>query len=130
MEYGSIFKKIKSALLGEKTVELLDITQEFPIYGLPAETYRIKFIDNVLGFRSFEIISSDFCSDRRLWMATEFYALTIVPWMRHEITNEALRSHVDIIKGLTDSFIDNLNVEGVIKLNQYKKKKKIRRDKF
>lgn len=130
MEYNSIFKKIRSFLLGERAVEVLDITQQFPVYGIQEETYRIKFIDNLLGFRSIELISSNFCSDKKLWKATEFYALTIAPWMNYEISNEELRSHVDILKGITDSFIESIDVKGVIKLHHYKKNKKIRRDKF
>jgi hypothetical protein len=35
-------------------------------------------------------------------MGTELYVLTIAPWMNREITNEALKSHIDILKGLSN----------------------------
>lgn len=123
----SFFDRVKATLIGERTVDVLDIIQEFPIYGIDNESYRLEFLENFFGFRSIRIISSDFCFNRKLWMATEFYVFTVLPWIQFEISNEALKSHVDIISGIID---DMEETPGVIQINKFKKKPKKRRDLF
>jgi hypothetical protein len=132
MKCRSILEKLRSVLLGERVLQSVQITQQFPLYGILPETYTLDFIDNSFGFRSMKISSSNFCGERKLWIGTEIYVLTIAPWMNYEISNEALKSHLDILKGLADFIIqeEEQDQKHVIQLNRYIKKKKKRPDKF
>lgn len=138
MRDETLIEKMRRLLLGERTIESIRVTQQFPLYGLMPETYVIDFIDNWFGTRSLKISASVYCGERKLWMGTELYVLTIVPWMSREISNEALKSHIDILKGLSDQAPfkkpEKEKTDGkkrnVIVFNKHFKKKKKRPDKF
>lgn len=129
----SIFERIRRAVTGERVVESIRVTQQFPTYGLLPETYIIEFVDNWFGQRSLRVNASAFCQERKLWVGTELYVFTIVPWMDGLMSNNDLTVHINTLKDISDVPVKRAEIRGdmknIIDFQRHFKKKKKDKDK-
>jgi hypothetical protein len=80
----------------KKLINYLVIHQHFGVYGIAPEVYCVKFFENWYS-RGIEIEGSEFIKKLDLWKGTEIYILTILPWIKGNLTVEDLSIHVKIM---------------------------------
>ena len=90
-----MFRKILKVISFRKVGEI-SVQQSFPVYGLDPETYRVTFFENLF-IRKIQVTGSEILEENRLWMGTEFYAMTITPWLNNLMTNSDLRQHLQLV---------------------------------
>jgi hypothetical protein len=91
-----MFKKILQALLFKEICQIT-VQQTFPIYRIDTETYTVIFLENLLE-RKVKVEGSKILERANLWIGTEFYVLTILPWLNNLMTNKELREHLTLVR--------------------------------
>ena len=81
----------------KKLINHVIINQNFGVYGIRPEVYRVKFFENWYS-RTIEIEGSEFIKKMELWRGTEIYILTILPWLKGNLTVEDLSIHIKIME--------------------------------
>ena len=93
-----MFRKILKVLSFRKVSEI-SVQQSFPVYGIESESYKVIFLENLF-VRKIQVTGSEILEKHRLWVGTEFYALTINPWLNNLITNKDLMIHLESLLGV------------------------------
>jgi hypothetical protein len=73
----------------KRIIASLTIQQNFRLYKLDSETYTIDFYEGLFG-RSIKFRGRDYFFKSNAWKGTEFYSLTVCPWLKKKITTKEL----------------------------------------
>jgi len=95
-----MLKKILNTLV-YKEIGQICVQQTFPIYRLDPEIYTVIFLENIFE-RKVDIEGSKILERAKLWIGTEFYVMTILPWLNNLMSNKELREHISLVRDRCD----------------------------
>lgn len=116
LEWFSGTSQLGNLLFAKKFIIGAVIIQRFNIFGIMTEVYTVKFLDGWWS-RGIRIEGSDFIKSTELWKGTDFYILTIEPWLRGHLSIDDIKIHIKLMVEnlpMTDESIRKVTGSNVI----------------